>query len=88
MSTKKILIISSIFPYGAYLIHYFWSCFSGLERVSESTQIYFMLISVYFFMALSGTEWNIIFYKAFQRQAKRSPTNIIIFLHFSIRWLG
>jgi hypothetical protein len=38
-----------------------------------------MLISVYFFMVLSGAGWTIIFYKAFQRRPQRLSTNIIIF---------
>jgi hypothetical protein len=93
MNTKKILIIASIFPYGAYLIYYFWSFFSGLERIGESTQGYFTLISIYLSMALSGAGWTIIFYKALQRRPQCLSTNIIIFfivfnLLASLMWLG
>lgn len=88
MNTKNILLISSIFPYGAYLIYYFWTFYSGLETIGESTQGYFMLISVYFFMILSGVGWTITFYRAFQRRPQR-PTNIIIFFIFFnlLAWL-
>jgi hypothetical protein len=75
-------------PYGTYLIYYFWSHFSGAEGIGESTQGYFMLISIYSFGALSGTEWTF-FYKAFQIR-QQCFTNIIIFfiLLNSLAWLS
>jgi hypothetical protein len=89
MKVRNFLIIASAFPYGTYSILYLWSYFSGLERIGESTQGYFLLASVHVIMILSGMGWSIIIYKVFRRSYHPNATHFfLIFATFnSLAWL-
>lgn len=61
MNLKNLLIFTSAFPYIAYFIYFIWSYSSGLERIGESSQGYFLLASIIILIVTSALSWGAIF---------------------------